>query len=100
MHDVINYDRQQLEAFCQANAVKRLSLFGSARHDQMRPDSDIDLLVEFEPGVRVGLFRLGGMQMDLTEMFGRFVDLKTPGSFPEPIRQPVQRDAEVLYEHH
>lgn len=87
----------RIAAFCRANRIRRLALFGSILRDDFGPDSDVDVLVEFEPGARTGLafFR---MQRELSEMFGRPVDLNTPGFLSRYFRDQVLHEAEVLYD--
>ena len=68
-------DPQEIARFCLRRKVSRLELFGSALRDDFGPDSDIDLLVSFVPGVRHGLFDWVGMKEELAEIFGRKVDL-------------------------
>jgi len=84
--------------FCRRNQIHRLSLFGSALRDDFRPDSDIDLLVEFEPAARVGLIRLGGMELELESLLGRKPDLRTPADLSPYFHRAVIADAQVLYE--
>ncbi len=88
----------QLSDFCQRYPIKRLLLFGSALRDEFGPESDIDILVEFEPGARISLFDMVTMEMELTEMFGRKVDFRTPQELSRYFRQKVLDTAEVLYE--
>jgi uncharacterized protein len=95
----INFDRDRIAAFCRRHGITKLSLFGSILRDDFRPDSDIDILVEFPPGARVSLFDLGGMLLELSEMLGRPVDLKTPGFIAERILKNVLAEARVQYEH-
>ena len=83
--------------FCRANGIRKLSIFGSALRSDFKPESDIDILVEFEPGRTPGLFRLSGMELDLTDMFGRKVDLRTPGDLSRYFRQDVLDEAVVQY---
>jgi predicted nucleotidyltransferase len=97
MNSYVNVSTQQIAAFCQRNHIRKLSLFGSVVRDDFRSDSDIDVLVEFEPEVRVGLFAMGAMQVDLSEMFGREVDLKTPEDLSQYFRQKVLDSAQALY---
>ncbi|RPH58501.1 MAG: nucleotidyltransferase, partial [Chloroflexi bacterium] len=66
--------RKQLRAFCQRYQVRRLALFGSTVRGEARADSDIDLLVAFQPGAQIGLITLSRMQRELSEMFQRRVD--------------------------
>jgi predicted nucleotidyltransferase len=77
--------------------VRELSLFGSALRDDFRPDSDLDLLVEFEPGARVGFLLLGKMERELEGLLGREVDLVPKGGLKPLIRQAVLDSARVLY---
>jgi hypothetical protein len=67
--------QEKIADFCRRNHVKQLSLFGSATRDDFRPDSDVDLLVEFEENARITLFDMAGMQDELKELLGRPVDL-------------------------
>ncbi len=78
-----------LEAICaygKTQPIARLSLFGSALRDELRPDSDIDLLVAFSPGARIGYFELAQHEIDLSELIGRQVDLRTPNELSKCIR--------------
>lgn len=83
--------------FCRRHHVQRLSLFGSVLRDDFRPDSDVDLLIEFESGQVVGL-RIGQMEQELAEMLdGRTVDLRTPNELSPYFRDEVLREARVVY---
>ena len=73
-------------------------MFGSALRSDFGPESDIDLLVEFEPGRTPGLLGMAGMELDLSRMFGRKVDLRTPGDLSRYFRQHVIDEAQVQYE--
>ncbi len=86
-----------LAEFCQRHGVKRLSLFGSILREDFGPTSDIDVLVEFMPTVRYSLLDLGGMWMELREMLGREVDLKTPKDLSRYFRDEVVRHARRMY---
>jgi hypothetical protein len=88
----------EIAAFCRRYEVRWLALFGSALRPYFRPDSDLDVLVEFAEGVRPGLFALGAMQVELSEMLGREVDLKTAGFLSPRFRQQVVEQAETIYE--
>lgn len=90
-------DSARLQEFCRRNGIRRLSLFGSALREDFRSDSDIDLLVEFQPGHRVSLFDLGGMSMELGEVLGRPVDLRTAEDLSPYFREEVLRIARPLY---
>ncbi len=93
----INMPKAQIEDFCRRNHIRRLALFGSVLRDDFGPDSDVDVLVEFEPGTRVGL-RFFGMEQELSEILGRKVDLNTPGFLSEYFRDGVLAEAEALYD--
>lgn len=88
---------QKIEAFCRRNQIRRLALFGSVLRDDFTPESDVDMLVEFEEGARVSLFDLERMQIELSEALGRKVDLNTPGSLSKYFRDEVLAEAETLY---
>jgi uncharacterized protein len=90
-------DQAALAAFCRANGIRRLSLFGSHLKGTARPDSDVDLLVEFEPGATPGLFGLGRMQVDLSDALGLSVDLRLPGDLSRMFRDQVVATAEPIY---
>ena len=93
----VNFPEQPIAEFCRRNAITRLSLFGSAIRDDFSPESDIDLLVEFHPTVRVSLFDLGGMAVELTELLGRQVDLRTREDLSRYFRSAVLSEAKTLY---
>lgn len=81
-----------------ANGIRKLSLFGSVLTGQFSVSSDIDILVEFQPGVRVGFFRLAEIEEQLSWVFGgRRVDLRTPMDLSRHFRDQVVRDALVVY---
>ncbi len=84
--------------FCRRNHIRKLSLFGSVLRDDFTPDSDIDVLVEFETGVRVGFFGLYDMEQELSQLLGgRKVDLLTPNGLSRYFREEVLAEAEVQY---
>ena len=76
---------------------RKLSLFGSVLKGTARPDSDVDLLVEFDAGCTPSLLRLAGMENELSDMLGRKVDLRTPADLSRHFRDEVVRTAEVQY---
>jgi uncharacterized protein len=89
---------EALETFCQRHGVRKLSLFGSVLKGTARPDSDIDLLVEFEPEARPTLLDLAAMEEELARLLGgRRVDLRTPTELSRYFREAVLREAEVQY---
>lgn len=87
----------KLAKFCKRNHILKLSLFGSATRDDLSPDSDLDVLVEFEPARIPGLIKLAGMEIELSEIFGRKVDLRTAGDLSKYFREEVVKSAEVQY---
>ena len=96
MTNSIKIPRERIEMFCRAHGIRRLALFGSVLRDDFRPGSDIDVLIEFQPGVRFGLAFIR-LQDELSEIFGHKVDLNTPGSISKYFRQQVLEEAEELY---
>ena len=86
-----------MTAICRRYHVRELSVFGSAARGDLRPESDIDLLVEFLPGAPVGLFELGEMGEDLETALGRKVDLVPKGGLKPLIRPDVLKDSRLLY---
>ena len=92
----VNVSREELTAFCRRHHIRKLSFFGSVLRDDFRPDSDIDVLVEFEPGHVPG-FAFIDIQDELSALLGRPVDLLTPQSISRWIRARVLADAEVQY---
>jgi predicted nucleotidyltransferase len=93
----IEMPKEKIETFCRRNHVRRLAVFGSVLRSDFRPNSDIDVLVEFEPGHVPGL-AFFGMQAELAVTLGRAVDLNTPQFLSRYFRDEVQRDAQVIYE--
>lgn len=91
------FDPARLAAFCARHRVRSIRAFGSVLRDDFTPESDLDLLVEFQPGVDPDLFELGGMQQDLSELFGREVDLKTPEMFSPANLRRVLGSSVVSY---
>ena len=90
--------KEKIAEFCKKNHVRKLSLFGSALRDDFTLDSDIDVLVEFEPETRVGLIRFAGLELELGEILGRKVDLNTPGFLSKYYRDKVLVEAVVQYD--
>ena len=94
----ISIDRQKIAEFCQRHRVKKLALFGSVLRDDFRPDSDVDVLVEFEPGHTPGFIRLFEIEEDLSRLIGGHKpDLVTPGFLNRRIRDKVLSQAQVQY---
>jgi len=93
----IDVREEGLLEICRRYQVSELSLFGSLARGEAREDSDVDLMVEFEPGARIGLWRFGELEEELTRLFGRKVDLVSKRGLKPRIRPKVMRDARVLY---
>lgn len=94
----IDIPKDRIAEFCRRNQIRRLALFGSVLRDDFRPESDVDVLVEFEPGARVGLMGLARMEIELGELLGRKVDLNTPGFLSDYFRDEVLAEAETQYD--
>jgi len=88
---------EKLSQFCKTNHIAKLALFGSALRDELRPDSDIDLLVQFETGQAPGLMGLAKIELTLTGMLGRKVDLRTPTELSRYFRDSVLAKARTEY---
>jgi hypothetical protein len=96
--DRIEVSHKELDEFCRRNSIRRLALFGSVLTERFSDSSDVDVLVEFEPGARVGYIRVAGMERELSRLFGgRKVDLRTPGELSPYFRDEVLRTAAVQY---
>jgi len=83
--------------FCRRHHIRRLALFGSVLRDDFRPESDVDVLVEFEPGCVPGLLRMAGLEAEMGKIMGRKVDLRTPAELSRHFRNQVMREAEDQY---
>lgn len=92
----LTIDRQAVAAFCRRHHVRRLALFGSVLRDDFTPESDVDVLVEFEPGFVPGL-RFFSMEVELSTILGRKVDLNTPAFLSRYFRDKVLAEAETQY---
>ncbi|MCY4627559.1 MAG: nucleotidyltransferase family protein [Acidobacteria bacterium] len=90
--------RDQVAVFCQRNGIRRLSLFGSVLRDDFGPSSDVDVLVEFAPGVRFGYLGLMAMQEELGDVVGRPVEIYAPTWLRPWMREEVETTAELVYE--
>ncbi len=93
----IDIPAEALAEFCRRHQIRKLAFFGSVLRDDFRPDSDVDVLVEFEPGKTPGL-AFFGMQDELSALLGRRVDLNTPGCLSPYFRDRVAREAQTLYD--
>jgi predicted nucleotidyltransferase len=92
----LSVSQEEISDFCRRNHIKRLAFFGSVLRDDFKPDSDIDVIVEFEPGHVPGL-RYFAMERELSEILGRKVDLNTPGTLSKYFRDRVLAEAEPQY---
>ena len=94
----LELSKAEIAAFCRRHHITRLALFGSVLREDFRPDSDIDVLVEFEEGHVPGLIRLAGMELELSELLGgRKVDLNTPKCLSPYFREGILAEAQVEY---
>lgn len=94
----IPVDQAALADFCRRHRIRKLSLFGSVLRDDFRPDSDIDVLVEFDPDARIGLYEFLDAQEELEAILGRAVDLVQRSALRNPFRRrEILRTAEDVY---
>ena len=94
----IHIPKDPLADFCRRYHIRKLSVFGSALRDDFDKTSDVDVLVEFRPGARVGMISLAAMEFELSEIIGKSVDLNTPGFISPYFRDQVFSEAEVQYD--
>jgi uncharacterized protein len=92
--------KERLMEFCRKNHIRRLSLFGSALRGRLGPESDIDLLVEFDKEHLPGFFELSRMEMEMTGILGRKADIRTAEELSRYFRDDVVKHASVQYEIH
>jgi hypothetical protein len=93
----IEVPRERIADFCRRHHIRWLALFGSVLRDDFRPDSDVDVLVEFEPDQRYTYFTLAQIEEDLSGLLGRRVDLHMPKTLHPFLRDKVLGQAEALY---
>lgn len=97
MHGQVSIDREKLAAFCRRHHIRKLAFFGSVLRDDFRQDSDVDVLVEFDPGVAVG-FRIVDIEEELSQLLGgRRVDLVREKYLNPRLRDRVLSSAEIQY---
>lgn len=96
MNEKLSIPQPEITDFCRRHHIRRLSLFGSVLRDDFGPESDVDILVEFEPGHVPGL-AFFAMEAELSNVIGRKVDLNTPGFLSRYFRDRVLAEAEVQY---
>lgn len=97
MHPSLNLDQAALSSFCEAHSIRRLALFGSQLTGAAESDSDIDLLVEFEPDHVPGLLGVAAMELALSALLGKKVDLRTARDLSRHFRDEVLRTAQTQY---
>ena len=93
----IEIPKERIEEFCKRHYIRKLSLFGSALRDDFTPESDLDILVEFDPAHIPGFIRLAGMEIELTEILGRKVDMRTAQDLSRYFRDEVLNSSKVQY---
>jgi len=93
----IELSESALADICRRYHIKELSLFGSTARGEARPDSDIDLLVEYVPNSGIGLFEHVDAEQELGALFGKKVDLVSKRGLKERIRREILADARVIY---
>jgi len=97
VHHGVDIPQDRLADFCRRHHVRRLALFGSILREDFRQDSDVDVLVEFEPGHTPSLFKMAALERELSQIVGRGVDLRTPAELSRYFRDDVIRQSEVQY---
>ena len=93
----IQVDQQRIAEFCRKNHIRKLAFFGSVLSESFSTESDVDVLVEFETGHAVGMFRMAALERDLSAILGRKADLRTPAELSPYFRAEVVRESEVQY---
>jgi predicted nucleotidyltransferase len=93
----IEFPKEEIEEFCKKHYIRKLSLFGSALRDDFTSESDLDILVEFDPAHIPGLIRLAGMELELGEILGRKIDMRTAQDLSRYFREDVLSSAKVQY---
>ncbi len=94
----IEVSKEEIAEFCRRNKIRRLAIFGSALRDDFTPESDVDVIVWFDPDARVGFFELHDIEHELIAMLHRDVDLNTEKMLSKYFRDRVLAEAEVLYD--
>lgn len=98
MHPVLNFQDPDVQKFCESHRIRKLALFGSQANGTAGPDSDVDLLVDFEPESVPGLFGMAALEDELSRLLGgRKVDLRTARDLSRHFREEVVRTAQVQY---
>lgn len=97
MSSHIQIDRDRVADFCREHDIRKLALFGSALTDEFRSESDIDVLVEFEAGRVLGFLGMAGLELELADMLGRKVDLRTAAELSRYFRDSVLATSGIQY---
>ena len=95
--DILNKYSKEIEDYCKANKIKKLSLFGSYLTNTHHEVSDVDILVEFNENANYGLLDVARMERELSDMIGKKVDLRTPNELSKYFRDAVVKEATVFY---
>ena len=99
MNPQVEISKERIASFCREHGVRRLAIFGSALRPDFRPDSDVDVLIEFDANSIPGLLGMARMERELSSLFGeRKVDLRTPEDLSRYFRARVLNEAESVYE--
>ena len=93
----VSVPEEEIADFCRRYHVRQIEVFGSTLRDDFGPESDVDVLVAFEPDAQIGLITLSRMRRELEELFGRPVDLVPREGLKPRIREAVLSSAEVIY---
>lgn len=94
----VRFDKERIREFCRKNQIKKLAFFGSVLRDDFTSDSDVDVLVEFEPGKTPGLFGLSRMEHEISALLKRKADLNTAGFLSKYFRDEILREAVPIYD--
>ena len=98
----IDVPKEEIAAFCRRNHIRRMALFGSVLRDDFTPESDVDVLVEFEPDARIGYIGLAGLEIELDKILGRKADLHTFEGIERSrnwlLREEILSSIEAVYE--
>ena len=93
----VSLPKKNVEQFCLKYNIRKLSLFGSILREDFKPESDVDVLIEFEEGHTPGFIRLAGIELELSRILGRKADLRTPQELSRYFRDDVMKSAKVQY---
>lgn len=98
VQEKVSIPKEEIASFCRQNRIKELALFGSVLRDDCRPNSDVDVLVDFEPNAEHSLFDFVRMEEELSRLFGRKVDLVEKSGLHNPFRRyEILRTRQVIF---